>query len=535
MTKIFVFFCFFQYLWIPAQEADSVRGGYGPSRNSWDLLKYDLEVHFYPNTQSIAGNNKMYFSPTHISETNKNSSIQFDLQSPLTVDSVFLNNQLVSKSSIKQKSNGYFVPIDDWEKENTLSVYYHGTPKVAKTPPWDGGLIWSKDTTGKDWISIACQGLGASVWFPCKDSQYDEPQNGVEMTYFVPKGLKCVSNGKMVEANYTSKLEDKFVWRVINPINNYCMIPYIGDYVNIHEHTKGENGMLELDYWVLRGHEEKAKQQFAQVPKVIEAMEYWFGPYPFYEDGYQLVEAPHLGMEHQSAVAYGNGFKNGYLGKDLSQTGVGLLWDFIIVHESGHEWFGNNITSKDIADMWIHESFTAYSETLFTEYFYGKKKADRYVIGTRANIQNDIPIIGKYLVQLEGSGDMYYKGANMLHTIRTYVNNDTLFRCCLRKINQEFRHQTVTSKEIESFMSKELRMDLSAIFNQYLRQNAPPTFEIKRVGKKTKYRWTHCVRKYNAPVLFNGKRYDCSTKWKTIKGIEDIQVHPNLYLLINEE
>ena len=243
------------------------------------------------------------------------------------------------------------------------------------------------------------------------------------------------------------------------------------------------------------------------------------------------MEAPHLGLEHQSAVAYGNGFKNGYQGTDLSGTGEGLKWDYIIVHESGHEWFGNNITTKDIADMWVHEGFTDYSESLFIDYWYGKEAASKYCIGLRQNILNDKPIIGSYLVQSEGSGDMYYKGANLLHTIRTLVNNDALFRMTLRKMNQEFYHQTVTSAEIESFMSLELKMDLTKIFNQYLREKRPPTLEVVRKKNKILFRWVNCIEGFDMDVIFNNKRFTCSTNWSTIKTTKKVVLDKNIYVL----
>src|SRR4029079_6357812 len=264
-------------------------------------------------------------------------------------------------------------------------------------PPWDGGWIFTKDAQGRPWMTVACQGLGASVWYPCKDYQGDEPDNGATLTINVSNELIAVSNGRPGSKSEipTSQLQS-YTWNVRSPINNYTIVPYIGHYVNWSDTLQGEKGKLDLNYWVLDYDLDKAKKQFEQVKPMLRAFEYWFGPYPFYEDGYKLVEAPHLGMEHQSAVAYGNHFQNGYLGRDLSGTGWGMKWDYIIVHESGHEWFANNITTKDIADMWIHEGFTDYSETLFTTCEYGVEAGNDYVIGTRKNIQNDIPVIGFY-------------------------------------------------------------------------------------------------------------------------------------------
>lgn len=520
-------------------HADSLRGAYGNSRDWWDLKHYDLSVTFDIDKKEIHGKNVITFTIPEktVSETTIRNFLQLDLQDPMILDSVFLNNKYIDPSKIKKDGNAYFIPnelpVGAEYSENTLTARFHGKPRVAKRAPWDGGIVWTKDHNGLPWVSIACQGQGASVWFPCKDSQFDEPDNGVTMHYTCPGELVCVSNGTFLGKEINNLKQSTYSWKVSNPINNYCMIPYIGDYVNMHEHFAGEKGNLEIDYWVLRGNEEKAKKQFGDAPKTLKALEYWFGPYPFYEDGYKLVEAPYLGMEHQSAVAYGNGFKNGYMGSDLSNTGVGLKWDFIIVHESGHEWYGNNITSKDIADMWIHEGFTCYSETLFTDYWFGREDADKYCRGLRKNIMNDKPIIGPYGVNIEGSGDMYYKGANMLHTIRTIYSNDSLFRMMLRKINADFYHQTVTTQQIEQFMSKELEMDLSKVFDQYLRSKTPPTLQLKYSKKKVKFRWINCVEGFNMPIMNGDQKLACTGKWSSYSiGADHLfNLNPNVYLL----
>lgn len=512
-------------------QADSLRGGYGSGRNWWNLTHYDLHVSFHIDEQGISGYNTISFEAIKIPETGA-AIMQLDLQDPMILDSV-IDEQTGQKLHWEKNGFAYFITTKTIKPSaNQYTAYFHGKPRIAKMAPWDGGLIWSKDKNSKPWITIACQGLGASMWFPCKDSQVDEPDYGVTMHYTCPENLVCVSNGmfqqKQIHANQTAT----YTWMVKNPINNYSMIPYIGDYVNLHEHYVGENGILELDYWVLRGNEEKAEKQFQDAPRTLKALEYWFGPYPFYEDGYKLIEAPHLGMEHQSAIAYGNDFQNGYRGADLSGSGEGLKWDFIIIHESGHEWFGNNITSKDIADMWIHEGFTSYSETLFTEFWFGKQAADKYNRGIRRNIENNRPIIGQYGVHNEGSGDMYYKGANMLHTIRTLVQNDSLFRHMLRKMNAQFRHQTVTTQEIEAFMSAELKMDLQRIFDQYLREKNPPILQVKTKKKQTQFRWINCVEGFNMPILHENRLIPCTSKWTkyTSSDASPFVIEPNLYI-----
>jgi aminopeptidase N len=324
---------------------------------------------------------------------------------------------------------------------------------------------------------------------------------GATIQVKIPDTLVAVANGRLIAKSFQDDGTALYKWEVKNPINNYDIIPYIGKYVNFTDTLNGEKGKLDLSYWVLDYNLEKAKAQFGRdVKRMLRAFEYWFGPYPFYEDSYKLVESSHLGMEHQSATAYGNHYMNGYLGSDLSGTGWGKKWDYIIIHESGHEWFGNNITTNDIADMWVHEGTTMYSEALFIEYCYGKKAADEYVQGIRRNISNDIPLIGPYGVNKEGSGDMYNKGANMLHTIRQMINNDSLFRKILRGLNKEFYHKTVNSKDVEAYYSRQSGKDLSKIFDQYLRTTKIPVLEYKIKGDSILYRWTNCISGFNMSV-----------------------------------
>ncbi|MEP7143754.1 MAG: M1 family metallopeptidase [Ferruginibacter sp.] len=508
------------------RHADTVRGTYGPGRDWWDALKYDLHVKFDINDSTVSGYNLI-----QLKVLKKGKSLQIDLQEPLFIDSVLysINKselQKINANDIVKDGNAYFISGNYFSVPDTnfpifyLSVYYHGKPRIAKHPPWDGGLILKKDKNNDPWVSIACQGLGASVWYPCKDHQSDKPDSA-EMHITIPDTLVCVGNGRLRDTKMNGNGTATFDWAVVNPINNYCLIPSIGKYVHFNEIYKGEKGNLDMDYWVLNYNLDKAKKQFADAPRMMKAFEYWFGPYPFYEDGYKLVESPHLGMEHQSATAYGNGYQNGYLGRDLSGTGWGLKWDFIIVHESGHEWFANNITSKDIADMWVHEGFTNYSETLFTEYYYGKEAATAYITGIRKNIANDIPIIGMYNVNKEGSSDMYYKSANMLHTIRQIINDDSLFRKILRGLNSNFYHQTVTSKQVENYISNQSKTDFSKVFDQYLRTVQIPVLEYKVDKQGLSYRYSNCIKGFRMPlkINFNSQQWIKPTEdWQTLSG-----------------
>jgi aminopeptidase N len=376
-------------------------------------------------------------------------------------------------------------------------------------------------------MTITCQGLGASVWYPCKDHQSDEPDNGASLTMIVPDTLVAVGNGRLQWKTDNHDGTATYKWAVVNPINNYDIIPYIGKYVNFSEVYNGEKGKLDLNYWVLDYNLAKAKAYMpTEVHQMLKAFEYWLGPYPFYEDGYKLVDVPHTGMEHQSAVAYGNWYKHGYRLRDLSGTGIGLKWDFIIVHESGHEWFGNSITSKDLADMWVHEGFTNYSETLFVDYMYGKDAGNKYNYGIRKNITNKTPITGQYGVNDEGSGDMYYKGSNMLHAIRHSIDDDELFRSIWRGINKQFYHQTVTALQIEDYISAHAGFNYSKVFEQYLMTTQVPNLQLEyNAGHSgVKYRYTNCVTGFNLPLALKGtdktiKIYP-TQEWKTI-GLKD--------------
>jgi len=472
---------------------DTLRGSITPERIWWDLTSYHLAVEVVPNLKFISGNNTIRYTVLKEYQT-----LQIDLQAPLKITKVTQDGITLK---VIDDGNAHFVQLLKKQKignTESIVVYYQGNPKEAIQAPWDGGFSWKKDKNGNHFVATSCQGLGASVWWPCKDHMYDEVKN-MKISVTVPRNLMDVSNGKLekIVDNGTTKT---YHWSVDNPINNYGVNINIGDYTHFSEVYKGEKGNLDMDYYVLKYNLEKAKKQFTDAPKMMKAFEHWFGPYPFYEDGFKLVEVPYLGMEHQSSVTYGNQFKNGYLGRDLSGTGWGLKFDFIIIHESGHEWFANNITNKDIADMWIHESFTNYSESLFLDYYYGKKASSEYVIGLRKTIANKKTIIGKYDLNNEGSSDMYNKGGNMLHTLRQVVNNDQKWRMILRKMNKKFYHQTVTTNQIEAFLSRETKLDLTPFFNQYLRSIEIPTLEYKVENDVLIYKWTAVVKNFKMPL-----------------------------------
>jgi aminopeptidase N len=510
---------------------DSLRGSITPERAWWDLTYYHLDIAVKPSDSTIYGSNTVTYRVIKSADI-----IQIDLQSPLNLLKAEQNGKQLS---FKREGNVYWVRMV--EKQEPGQVYsvvlnYGGRPKISRRPPWEGGITWKKDKNNLPFVASSCQGDGASLWWPCKDHMYDEPDSML-ISVNVPSNLMDVSNGRLRSVVRQKNNTTTYNWFVANPINNYGVNINIGDYAHFSEVFNGEKGKLDCNYYVLKENLEKAKIQFRQAPMMLAAFEYWFGPYPFYEDGYKLVEAPYLGMEHQSSVTYGNGFRNGYMGNDVSGSGWGDKFDFIIVHESGHEWFANNITYEDIADMWIHESFINYSENLYVEYYYGKDAGREYVLGSRRNIRNDRPVTGVYNVNFGGSGEMYYKGGNMLHTIRQIVNDDEKWRSILRGLNKDFYHQVVKGSQIENYITGKVGINLKPVFDQYLRDIRIPVFEYFVKDGKLTFRWNNCINGFNMPlrIYVSGERKDIvpTSRFNTIelgKDKAEIKVDPNYYV-----
>ncbi|HEY5086725.1 MAG TPA: M1 family metallopeptidase [Gemmatimonadaceae bacterium] len=514
-------------------HADTLRGSNTPQRAWWDATFYDLHVNVDPSDSSISGRNGITYRILKPA-----LEMQVDLQVPLEVDSMVQEGHTLR---YRRDGNAFFVSLvapQPIGRSKTVTVFYHGRPSVAKHAPWDGGFVWAHDSLGHSWIATACEGLGASVWWPNKDLEADEPDSQ-RIAITVPDSVIDVSNGRLRSTTHNADNTTTYEWFVKDPINNYDVAVNAAKYTHFGDTYAGEGGNLTLDFWPLAYNLERAKSQFVQVKPMLACFEHWFGPYPWYRDGYKLIETPHLGMEHQSAVAYGNHYENGYLGRDLSRTGWGLKWDFIIVHESAHEWFGNSITAKDHADMWIHESFANYAENLYTECQDGKAAGAAYVIGTRKLIHNDKPIVGHFNVNDEGSGDMYYKGGNMLHTIRQIINNDEKWRGILRGLNKTFWHQVVSGKRVEAYMSKQAGIDLSKVFDEYLTTTMVPVLEYRINGSTLSYRWTNVVPGFAMPVKVslsgNGTSFIHPTEaWKTgkldLSSPESFHVDENFYV-----
>jgi len=512
---------------------DSLRGSITPEREWWDLTYYHLDIQVNPSDSSINGRNTVTYRVKRSAET-----MQIDLQPPLEIKKATQNGRDLEFS---REGNVYWIRMAGTQEPGSIcsvELTYGGKPKVSNRPPWEGGITWRTDSKGLPFIASSCQGDGASLWWPCKDHMYDEPDSML-ISVTVPSGLMNVSNGRLRSTVRNRNNTTKYNWFVANPINNYGVNINIADYAHFSEVYNGEKGRLDCDYYVLRENLEKAKVHFKQAPMMLAAFEYWFGPYPFYEDGYKLVEVPYLGMEHQSSVTYGNGYQNGYRGVDQSGSGWGDKFDFIIIHESGHEWFANSITYEDIADMWVHESFINYSESLYVEYFYGKEAGNEYAVGTRRNIRNDRPVTGVYNVNNSGSGDMYSKGGNMLHTIRQIIDDDEKFRSILRGLNSEFYHQVVKGYQIEDYISEKTGINLKPVFDQYLRDIRIPVFEYFISDGKLNYRWNNCVPGFNMPlrIYVSGERMDItpSTKFSSVKlktEKAEVAVDNNYYVAV---
>ncbi len=491
-----------------------------PSRNWWDVQQYNLQIDFGKLDGFIDG--KCIISSLVKSQPSAN--MQIDLDHRLQIKKVVYKGRQLP---FQRKGDAYYIQGSFGNElkvgnQFAVEISYAGRPAKAKMPPWTGGFVLKEDPNGSKWMSVACQTEGASIWFPCKNFQGDEAERVIE-TYIVPEPYLAIGNGRLKVAGGGVHQQGKstiYTWETQNPINTYDITFYIGNYKHWRDTITGEKGPLTLDFYALTAHEKEAKSQFKEVETTIRCFETKFGPYPFYEDGYKIVEAPFLGMEHQSAIAYGNRFLPGYQGYDISETGNGLLFDYIIVHESAHEWFGNNVTAFDRADNWLHEGFASYAETIYLDERFGKEAANSYQAGKKRLIKNVRAIQGRLDICDAGTTDQYYKAAQIIHMIRCIMHNDSLFFSMLREINSHFFHQLVSSKQVEQLISHFSGIDFSAFFDQYLRNIGLPVLEIRndRHGMLT-YRYTHCVPGFDMPldITIGGSvvRINPITTWKT--------------------
>jgi aminopeptidase N len=537
LRHLFILLFFLGFSSVQAQQfsrADTLRGSITPERAWWDVVFYDLYVIPNPSDSTLKGVNTITYKVVR-----PGLVMQIDLQEPLEIDRVLQDGKSLP---FTREGNVFFIGLESIQMPGMtkeIRIEYSGMPVVARRAPWEGGLVWARDNQQRPWIATACQGIGASVWWPLKDHQSDEPDS-MRISLRVPEGLTGVSNGRLRDRRPQSDGTEVFEWFVANPINSYGVTMNVAHYANFSDTYQGEEGLLDLNYWVLDYNLEKAKAHFDVVKPMMEAFEHWFGPYPFYEDSFKLIETPFVGMEHQSGVAYGNRYLFGYTGRDLSGSGWGMKWDFMIIHESGHEWFGNSITTADIADMWVHEGFTHYSETLFTEYTYGKEGGDAYLQGIRRNIQNDKPIIGQYELNNKGSGDMYYKGAAMIHTIRQIMDDDVRFREMLRALNKTYFKKTTSSEQVEAFISSYVGSDLSGLFDQYLRTTMVPVLEYRWTNQGLEARWNNTLPQFDLPVKVSTGadwvRIRPGAEWTSFPelGTEklELKADPNVYIQV---
>jgi aminopeptidase N len=516
-------------------RADTLRGSFTtPGRTWWDVTFYDLRVAIQPGDSSIKGSNAIRY---RVLEPGR--ELQIDLMTPLEVDSMIQDGRALE---FRRDGNAFFARLGAPQPANAsklITIYYHGKPRAAARPPWEGGFTWGTDSLGRPWVVTSDQGVGASIWWPNKDTQADEPDSQ-RVAITVPKPMLDVGNGRLRKTRPNPDGTITYEWFVTQPLNNYAVAVNAGSYAHWSDVYEGEKGKLTLDFYPLDYHLAIAQRQWAEVKPMLQCFEHWFGPYPWYEDGYKLIETSHLGMEHQSAVAYGNGFRNGYRGRDLSATGHGLKWDFIIVHESAHEWWGNNLTTKDIADMWVHEGFANYSEGLYTECRFGKTAGAEYTVGSRFNLQGERPIITEYGVNAAPPIDQYYKAGNMLHTIRQLINDDERWRGILRGLNTSFRHQTVTGRQVEDYLSAQAGMDLSKVFDQYLRTAQIPVFNYRIARDTLWYRWQSVVPSFDMAVRVTTAPGELgfikpTTRWKSMPvkvPVEQFSVDPNFYVAV---
>ena len=511
----------------PPSRADILRGEYGPYRANNDLLSYDLDIRVDPEKKFISGKNTIRFRMLK-----DDSRIQLDLFANLNVDKILFGS---TELKYTRELNTVFVDFPAPLKKSTtqaIDFYYSGSPKEIGR---FGGISFKKDPAGRDWITTACQGIGASIWWPNKDQQRDEVEN-MRLRVAVPSSLTDVSNGRFVGKTELRDGYTRYEWEIHYPINNYCVSLNIGHY----EHFSDKLGDLTLDFYCLPENIVKAKRQFAQAKPMIEAYQKYFGEYPFKKDGYKLIEVPYSGMEHQSAVTYGNRFANGYLERDWTGVGVSLKFDFIIIHESAHEWFGNSITASDVSDEWIHEGWATYAEGVYVEAMFGRDDALKYVNGYKAKVKNQQPIITARGVNQSPSQDQYFKGALFLNTLRSVIDDDTRWWKAVRDYSMRFRYRNIMTEDLVMFFNEKTGMNLTPVFDQYLRQAALPALEVRfREGDgRVSYRWKAAVKEFAMPVKV-GRRADWqlikpTTEWKTMKtGLkkEEFEVATDRYYI----
>lgn len=495
--------------------ADTLRGMLRPERNCYDVTFYDINIRIQPDAQSLKG-----YVDIAYQAVDDFSRLQIDLYRNMMLDSIVFAGKALT---YERDFDAIFVnfPAQVKGSKGSFRVYYHGEPTVANNPPWDGGFVWSSDRRGRPWIGVACEGDGASLWWPNKDHLSDEPDS-LSIKVSVPKGLTCVANGNLRQQVDEGSYQ-RWDWFVSYPINNYNVSVNIANYTHLADVYKAEDGTeLPLDYYVLDYNKAKAQEHFEQVKPMLRCYEQYFGKYPFWRDGYAMVETPYLGMEHQGAIAYGNRYMRGYLGGMIPAN---MDWDYIIIHETGHEYFGNSITCNDLSEMWIHESFTTYMEALYVECMYNEKEAVGYLVSQRPYIDNEQPILGPKDVNWENwdGSDHYYKGAWMLHTLRSAIGNDQLWFDILKSFHQEHAISNVNTADFINWVNQKTGKEWNAFFEQYLWYPHIPVLEYRLTPSgadlEVAYRWSCDVPEFNMPILAGAaerfERLQPTTSWQS--------------------
>ncbi len=500
------------YAHLKVSRADTLRGKLRAERTCYDVGHYDLDVALDIPSKSIQGKVTMTYQILRDFKV-----LQVDLFENMRLDSVLHDGQ---RLSFERVDNAIFIQFPETQNQRdrvgAIEMFYHGQPKVALNPPWDGGFSWAKDPEKSDWVVVSCEGIGASLWWPNKDHLSDEPDS-MDIHITVPDTLQAIANGRLVEKSILPQGRMKFHWAVAYPINNYNVTLYVGKYAHFREYYVALDGdSLDLDYYVLPKNLAKAKKHFTQVPEMLRIYEELLGKYPFWKDGYALVETPTLGMEHQGAISYGNKYLPGYLGGRLPK---GMDWDYIIIHESGHEYWGNSVSCTDLAEMWLHESFTTYMEALYVEKRYGYERMVEYLLAQKKRIRNTTPIQGRWDINFSPmySTDQYYKGSWMLHTLRNAIGNDSIWFGLLRGFYEEKALSNTTTEAFIEYVNAYTHHDYRPFFEQYLTYTQPPTLEYQLTQKRkklvVKYRWKADVKGFDMPIIFGSSK-------------ESVRVHP---------
>lgn len=487
------------------------RAAYGPYRANNDLLSYKLRVRVDPVAKSIRGDNQIRFRML-----TEGSQIQVDLYPDLAIEKILLDGH-----ELRYARDGTTVLVDSPEplhtgNEYTIDVFYSGQPKPVGR---FGGLTFGKDPAGNPWIVTSCEDDGSSIWWPSKDQWRDEPQDGMVIEAEVPDGLTDVSNGRFESAKPLGDGYTRWTWHVHYPINSYDVSLNIGKYAHWSDTYSG----VLVDFYALPSDLEKAKSQFAQAKGMLDAFQHYMGEYPFIKDGYKLIEVPYTGMEHQSAVTYGNHFTNGYYGRDWTGVGISPRFDFIIIHESGHEWFGNAISARDVSDMWIHEGWDTYAESLYVEYLYGKPDAIRYINGLKSKVENKAPILTTRNTGEQPTEDQYFKGGLFLNTLRSVIDDDPKWFALVHDYYQTFKYKTILTEDVVGFFNQHTGLDLTPEFNQYLRHAALPMLELHYdpAVSRVSYRWKTDVDPFRMPVKVGDPAH-----WQTLTPTTDWQILP---------